>query len=82
MKISDLKINSFLLEKTVSSDKATIYRITNIAEDRVYFEYADQTDSFSHPKKELEYIFETHKAYDYYIANTEEELLALKLKIL
>jgi hypothetical protein len=82
MKVSDLTINGFLLEKTVSSGKVTIYSIKNITEDHVYFEYADRIASvFSHPKKELAYIFETHKVYDYFVAKTEAELLALKLKI-
>lgn len=84
MKTSDLKVGSFLIEKSESiNNKSTLYRITAVQETRVYFDYVSRnSEPFSHTKKELDDIFNRQiSTFKYFLANDEKELLALKLKL-
>jgi hypothetical protein len=79
MKVSDLKIGLYVIER-LNSKNSDIYKVFVLSPAQVSFENQYTKELVTHSTVDLERIFEVTSA-TYYLAETEPELLLLKLKL-
>jgi hypothetical protein len=79
MKVSDLKVGLYVIER-LNSKNSDIYKVVVLTPELISFENQYTNELITHSKVDLERIFEVTSA-THYLAETETELLLLKLKL-